>query len=301
MRKPAKVDMLRSSWDNREVRILVTGASGTLGSALCQILQEKHEVIRLKRADLDLSRTGEIIPVITSLVPEIIIHTAAMTDVDACEENPEEAYAVNWLGTLFLARAASTIGAIFLYISTDYVFDGEKGNYMEHDPTNPIQAYGRSKLFGEIAVRENAEKHYIIRTSWVYGPGGRNFLSRLPAFPAGSELKVVADQVNRPTYSLDLADMIGRFIALNPPWGIYHITGSGETTPHGFSTAVNELFGRGFELTPVPGDQFKRPARRPRNTTLSNFALERGLGLKMPDWRDGLRRYAEWWKKSGKS
>jgi len=298
--KPAKVDMLNGPWDNKEVKILVTGASGTLGSALCEILKEKYQVLPLKRADLELSRSAEIIPVVTSLKPEIIIHTAAITDVDSCEENPGEAYTVNWLATMFLSRAAAELDATLLYISTDYVFDGERGNYMEHDPVNPIQVYGKSKLYGEIAVKENAEKHYIIRTSWVYGPGGRNFLSRLPGFPAGSELKVVADQTNKPTYSLDLAAMISRFIDLNPPWGIYHVTGSGETTPYGFASLVNELFGKEFELRPVSRKEFKRPARRPVNTTLSNFALERGLGLKMPDWQDGLRRFAEWWKKSEK-
>ncbi len=282
------------------MRILVTGANGTLGSALIEVLSSKHEVVGLTRKDLDLELFEQTIPKVTGISPDLIIHTAAYTDVDGCEKQPDKAYRINWLGTLFLSQAALNLDIPIVYISTDYVFDGEKGNYLEHDHVNPIQVYGRSKLYGELAVLQNAPKHYIVRTSWVYGPRGRNFFSKLPILAReNSYLRVVNDQVNCPTYSYDLAEMLSKFIELKPPFGIYHITGRGATTPFEFTKFFVETAGLDTNLQPVKSESFKRPARRPKNTTLKNFALEMGLGLSMPHWKDGVRRFVEWLRRSG--
>jgi dTDP-4-dehydrorhamnose reductase len=225
--------------------------------------------------------------------PDTVIHCAAFTAVDDCELQPELAFKVNAEGTRNLARACRTRGIPILYLSTDYVFDGEKPEpYLETDRPNPLNVYGRTKLAGEEGVKELAARFWIVRVSWLFGPWGRNFVRAiLDQAHTGLPLRVVADQVGAPTYTMDLAEKI-EAIFTGAEGGIYHVTNQGYCSWFEFAKEILRQAGLDHvTVSPIPSSAAGRRARRPRNSRLANTRLEgSGLGL-LPVWKDAVRSY----------
>lgn len=275
-------------------RVLVTGAAGMLGHQVVQACPENWDVQGVDIDDFDITSIRETLERVKSLAPEAIINCAAMTDVDGCEDRFEEAYRINGIGAGNLARAASEVGAEILHVSTDYVFNGEKrSEYYEDDPVCPKSGYGRSKLAGETFVRANNLRHWIVRTQWLYGPKGKNFVDSISK--AGKEkdrLEVVDDQVGCPTYSRDLAAELVRIAMHGPPYGLYHCSNNGSCSWFEFAKKILALEGLDrVEVAPITSDKLKRPAKRPHHSVLRNFHLEMTLGDRMRSWEEALEDY----------
>ena len=264
-----------------------------LGRDLVARLGGRHEVIPLPRAEADLTDRAAVMRAMDARRPEFVIHAAAFTAVDECERQPDLAFRVNAEGTRHVALACRQLGIPMLYISTDYVFDGEKSEpYIESDPPNPLNVYGKSKLEGERSVIELVERYWIVRTSWLFGPFGRNFVSAiLDQARAGRPLRVVDDQFGAPTYTVDLAAKLEELVADSEP-GIYHVTNQGYCSWFQFAQEILRQAGLGETLIdPVLSSTLDRPARRPKNSRLANVRLEEsGVDLLGP-WRDALRRH----------
>ena len=277
------------------MRILLTGRSGQIGSALEHALAPLGEVIAVDRAGLDLRDADAIKRKIGGLKPAIIVNAAAYTAVDRAEQEERLAFEVNSQGAKELARQAKSIDALLIHFSTDYVFDGEKAlPYVEADAPNPLNAYGRSKLEGERAVAASGCRHFIFRASWVYGPTGRNFLRTiLAAARSRPDLRVVDDQRGAPTSSQEIAAAVARILAipdiLRKPGGVYHLSAAGQTSWYGFARAILEDAGLKTPVAPIRSDQYPTAARRPKNSLLDNTQLFRAFGVALPDWRQGLR------------
>jgi len=275
------------------VRVMVTGAAGMLGRAVAaEFTRRQAEVIPLTRADLDITDLGRVRKVIESSKPEIIINCAAYTNVDGAETEPHRAYLVNGLGPRNLAVACREAGAALAHISTDYVFDGDKPDaYTIHDHPRPLNIYGSSKLWGERALSIIAGSCYLVRTSWLFGPGGNNFITTM--LRLGEErgsVQVVNDQKGCPTYTVDLARAIAD-LSVSGCFGVYHITNRGNTTWYGFAKEIFTRKGLHIDLTPCDTPAMKRPARRPRNSVLDPFPLEETTGYLLSAWEDALARY----------
>jgi dTDP-4-dehydrorhamnose reductase len=273
------------------MKILVTGAKGMLGTDLCARLGREHEVIGWDIKELDITDTGGV-SAICALQPELIAHCAAFTNVDGCEREPEKAYKVNTLGTWNVARAALQCQAALLYISTDFVFDGEKGEpYDEFDRPNPIGVYGRSKFAGEELVRQLLTRYFIVRTSWLFGENGKNFVSTIwEQAKKGGPLRIVSDQVGRPTYTVDLAEAIADLIA-NPLYGIYHVTNSGECSWSQFAEEIVRQAGLKSAVIPISSAEWDTPTRRPKDSRLRHLALEMQGKDNLRSWPEALRDY----------
>jgi len=271
------------------MRIVVTGAYGQLGRSLQDVLVG-HEILLVDLPEYDVTQPG-IIGTIEGYQPEVVIHAGALTDVDACELDPDAAYSVNALGTRNVAVACQRCDAPMVYISTDYVFDGDKeGPYLEFEEPNPINVYGRSKLAGELLVRDLLSRFYVVRTAWVYARGGNNFVAKILAL-AGEreELSVVTTEVGSPTYAPDLAEAIVRLIEY-PLYGIYHLVNEGSCSRYEFARKILELAGKsGFPLHPAQA--YDRPTRVPANSTLRNFCAATQLGIRLRPWEEALRSY----------
>lgn len=283
------------------VAVLVTGACGMLGSRVCEALKGKHTVVPTDVLPgceaLDIADTGSVFDVINRVRPEMVIHCAAMTDVDGCEREPDTAHKINAVGTWNLACACASMDCPIAYVSTDYVFDGEKGEaYTEFDKPNPTSAYGASKLAGEEAVRQLCPKHYVVRTSWVFAPTHKNFaLSILKAAtpsPAPSqgerekELRVVADQIGSPTYAKDLAEFLGGLVG-SPLYGTYHFTNAGSCSWFEFAQAILNAAGKTqVKIVPITTEEWPTPTKRPKYSVLRHYRMEL-LG------RDGARPWQE--------
>ncbi|MCX4274514.1 MAG: dTDP-4-dehydrorhamnose reductase [Candidatus Gastranaerophilales bacterium] len=277
------------------MKVLVTGAKGMLGQDLCPIFEDAGMfVIETDVENLDITDFKAAENFITNARPQIIVHLAAYTNVDGAETDREKADLINHKAAENLARISKKTGAILIYVSTDYVFDGTKTEpYLPNDPVNPLSVYGKTKALGETAVIENAEKYYIARTSWLYGINGKNFIEiMLKLGKAGKEIKVVNDQTGSPTYTVDLA--LGILKLLNKPFGIYHISGEGETTWYDFA---NEIFTQAdikADLAPVSTEEYtkgqnKVVAIRPKYSTLQN-------SVPMRHWKEALQSYLEYRK-----
>jgi dTDP-4-dehydrorhamnose reductase len=223
---------------------------------------------------------------------DAVIHAAAMTAVDRCETEFDLAMATNRDGTGHVASLASERGATMVYLSTDYVFDGTKsGAYLEDDPPKPINAYGRSKLAGEEVTRAIAKKHLTVRTSWVFGEGGANFVDAIAEkLNRGEAPEVVTDQRGSPTYARDLARGIEKLLRLGTV-GTVHVTNSGETTWHGFAVEIAHYLGSPLPVRETTSDRFVRPAPRPKNSVLSGDRFRALTGESLPSWQDALHDY----------
>jgi len=273
------------------LKILVTGAKGMLGSDLLPLLEQEHKVIGVDIDNYDLTSI-EAIQKIQEVSPELVLHLAAYTDVDGCETNAELSYATNAIATRNVSLACQKMRAAMVYISTDYVFDGEKkGPYFEFDSPNPINVYGQTKLAGEYFVSHLLNRFYIVRTAWLYGRKGRNFVDTiLKHAQKKEELRVVDDQVGSPTYTKDLAKALVKLIRSNL-FGIYHLTNSGSCSWHEFAKAILKLAGLETKVIPTKSEQYVRPARRPKNSVLSNFCWLQAFKEPLRPWEEALKDY----------
>jgi dTDP-4-dehydrorhamnose reductase len=276
------------------VRWLITGAHGQLGTDLRAALAADPgaEVRGLGSAELDITDRSAIAAAVTAFAPDVIVNAAAYTAVDLAESEEERAFAVNATGPALLAAQAARSGARLIQVSTDYVFDGTATSpYPTDAPTNPQSAYGRTKLAGELAVRELAPEHgYVVRTSWVYGAAGQNFVKTMARLERSHPtVSVVADQTGSPTWSRDLAEHLIELATSGRPAGTYHCRGAGETTWHGLTQAIfSELGADPQRVLPTTTDRFPRPAPRPAYSVLSDSEwLAAGLSPMM-GWRDAL-------------
>jgi dTDP-4-dehydrorhamnose reductase len=273
------------------MRVLITGAAGQLGHDLQQAFGDAgDDVTALGRGDLDVTDRDAVRAAVEAATPQVVVHSAAFTKVDACETEPETAWAVNTTGSWWVAQACERIGATMVYLSTDYVFDGTNGRpYTEYDQVNPQSIYGRSKEAGEQKVRETLDDHYIVRTSWVHGAHGGNFAKTM--LRLGRErgaVSVVDDQTGAPTFTFDLAPQIRRLVETGCT-GTYHLTNAGHCTWFEFARAIFELAGLGVDLTPTDTATFAAPAPRPLHSVLDNL-MARQIGLPpMPTWESSLK------------
>jgi len=264
-----------------------------LGRDLVSCLESRHCVLPLTRKEGDITDPRLVDRAFDKAEPDIVIHCAAFTAVDDCELQPELAFKVNAEGTRNVARACGKRGIPILYLSTDYVFDGEKPEpYVETDTPRPLNVYGRTKLAGEEGVKELAARFWIVRVSWLFGPWGRNFVRAiLDQAHTGRPLRVVADQVGAPTYTMDLAEKI-EAIFTQAQGGIYHVTNQGYCSWFEFAQEILHQAGLDhITVSPIPSSALDRCARRPPNSRLANTRLEAsGLGL-LPAWKDAVGAY----------
>lgn len=285
-------------------RILLTGKNGQVGWELQRSLASLGRVVSLDAHALNLADADEIRRTVREVAPHIIVNPAAYTAVDKAESEPELAYAVNGVAPGVLAEEARRCGAFLVHYSTDYVFDGSKTRaYLEDDETNPLSVYGKSKLAGEQAIRAVSVDHLILRTSWVYGMRGRNFLlTMLRLARERNELNIVADQIGAPTWCRSLAEVTAQMLAqFYAPGsadddrrrlvGTYHLTSSGSTSWHGFAAEIIRLAGivPAPHLEAIPSSGYPTPAVRPQNSVLSNDKLYRAFGLQAGEWLDNLQ------------
>ncbi len=275
------------------MKILLTGSKGQVGSALVPALAPLGEVRAFDRQGLDLLDPRSIGRSVAEVKPAVIVNAAAYTAVDRAEGERDAAFAVNSQAVKELAREARSANALLIHFSTDYVFDGEKSSpYVETDATNPLGAYGQSKLGGERAVEASGCRYIIFRTSWVYAPRGRNFVHAIiAAAKAKPELRVVDDQRGAPTSSVAIAAAVAQVLA-NPGHGeksgIYHLSAGGATTWHGFAAAILQSKDLKTPLVAIRSDEFPVAARRPKNSLLDNSKIGAAFGVAMPDWRQSL-------------
>lgn len=275
------------------MKVLVTGTRGQLGYDVVERLKELNiEHMGVDKEEFDLTDEKETKEFIKSYKPEVVVHCAAYTAVDRAEDEKELCYAVNVLGTKYVAGACKEIDAKMVYISTDYVFDGEKEEpYEVDDEPNPINYYGLTKYLGEREVQNILEKYFIVRISWVFGKNGSNFVKTMLRLGQGrKELRVVCDQVGSPTYTYDLAKLLCEMIQTDK-YGIYHATNEGYCSWYEFACEIFKVAGMDVKVTPIKSDEYPTKAKRPANSRLSKKRLElMGFNL-LPHWRDALKRY----------
>jgi dTDP-4-dehydrorhamnose reductase len=272
------------------MRIVITGSAGQLGLALQATLQGQ-QLLLLDLPEHDLTDFAQTQHRIAAFQPEVVIHSAAFTNVDLCESQPETAYRVNALATQNVALACQECRSVMLYVSTDYVFDGSKSEpYWEWDVPNPQSVYARSKLAGEQITRSLLNRFYIVRTAWLYSRGGKNFVASVLRLAAErEELQFVTDEVGSPTYAPDLAEAISRLI-VRPLYGVYHLTNTGVCSRYEWAKAILEMAGRpDYPLLPTYG--YQRAARVPARCELRNFCAAAQLGITLRPWRDALADY----------
>jgi len=273
--------------------LAVTGAQGQLGRAVARQAAGRGWLVAGCDVDtVDLRSRDQVEAWFGRHRPGVVVNCAAYTAVDAAESDAETARAVNATAVGVLADLADRVGALLVQVSTDYVFDGLAGRpYREDDPTSPRSVYGRTKLEGE-RFANRAGHHLIVRTAWLYGHGGRNFVEAIRnQIDSGRDhLRVVADQRGCPTTCDDLAEAILDLVAVDAT-GVFHAVNSGETTWHGLASAIVEVLGAGVEVKPVATGEFPTVAPRPAYSVLDTGRLEARLGRRMPEWRDALERY----------
>ena len=275
------------------MKVVVTGAAGMLARALLpQLSAAGHEVRTLGRAEADVTRFPMLRAAVEAFAPQWVVHLAAFTRVDDCERDVDLAFRVNGLGARNAALAAAACDAALLTISTDYVFDGRGSRpYREYDAAAPMSVYGRSKWAGEEAVREVAPRHVIVRTAWLYGAGGANFVdSILRKARHGEPLAVVNDQRGSPTWTQDLATALVRLVAAGE-FGTYHCTNGGDCTWHDLAVHVVKRAGHDVPVQRIATKELARPAPRPAYSVLDTSWCEHVTGMKMPHWKDAVDRY----------
>ncbi len=290
-------------------KILLTGVNGQVGHALKTQLPQ-HELIALSREQLDLTKVHDIKRIVREIKPDLIINPAAYTAVDKAESQPELAYAINATAVQILAEEAARSNAALIHFSTDYVYDGSKtGAYIETDAVNPVSVYGKSKLAGEDAIRAVGLPHLILRTSWVYGAYGKNFLKTILRLAAERDaLRIVDDQFGAPTSSNSIAAAVAELVNIWRPEekyqiGTYHFTNAGNTTWHAFSCAIVTEYNRLANekrwpilkaevenIAAITTLDYPTPAARPCNSCLDNSKLKQTFGIVLPIWQQGLQQ-----------
>jgi dTDP-4-dehydrorhamnose reductase len=275
------------------MRIAVTGAGGQLGRELLGVIRgAEHQAVAVDRARCDIAEAGAARRLLDDHRPDAVVNCAAWTDVDGAESSPDEAYRANALGPRLLGAACHAAGVRLCHISTDFVFDGEGDEPLdEWAPTRPLAVYGASKLAGECEVRSLCADHLIVRTAWLFGQDGPNFvLTILRLARRRSELRVVADQRGSPTWTGHLAPALLRLLEIGAP-GTYHLTGGGTASRHQLAAAIVEEAGLPTAIIPVGSEEFPLPARRPAFAVLDNRAWRLLGEPPLPDWREGVRAY----------
>jgi len=287
------------------MRLLITGARGQLGQELLHILEcgkseigavsplyKGAEIVAADVGEFDITDRNAVASFVNNGKPDIVINCAAITNVDACECNGQAAMRVNSIGVRNLASAAQGVAAKFLHVSTDYVFSGDATEpYCEWDATAPKTVYGKSKLLGENFARGFCDRTFVVRTAWLYGRHGGNFVKTiLKNIREKGSLKVVNDQRGNPTNANDLAHHILK-LAVTEEYGIYHCTGSGECSWYDFAAKIVELAGIEGEVNPCTTEEFPRPAPRPVYSSLQNLMLSCTVGDEMRPWEDALASF----------
>lgn len=277
------------------MRIVVIGSTGQLGTDLMKVLGKKHQAIGLTHREIEVS-DGNSCQIIKDYRPEIVVNTAAFHKTDQCEEEPMKTFLVNAVGAKNVAEVSKETGAVTVFISTDYVFDGSKSEpYTEDDVPNPINTYGISKLAGELYTRKNP-KHYVVRVASLFGAAGAsgkggNFIETMIAKAKGNEpIKVVDDMWMSPTYTKDAAETIKKIIELNVPYGVYHATNSGYCSWFEFAKEIFNMTGLNPNLTPIKTNQLQMKAQRPQFSALKSTKLPQH-GITMRSWKEALREY----------
>ncbi|VVE55701.1 dTDP-4-dehydrorhamnose reductase [Pandoraea capi] len=286
-------------------RILLTGATGQVGWELARCLQGMGDVHAPGRHEMDLLDTDSVARTLRDFAPDLIVNPAAYTAVDRAETDEAAAYQVNAVVPGIMAEEAKRLGALVVHYSTDYVFDGTSSTpYREDEPTNPQNAYGRTKLAGEAAIAASGANHLVLRTSWVYGTRGANFLLTVQRLARErDELRIVADQYGAPTWCRTIAELTSQVLVQGLTetgvdadfWrergGLYHLTAAGQTTWHGFTEAILDVSAseKRPNVVAIPTSAYPLPAKRPAYSILDNDKLARNFGVRAPDWRDALQ------------
>lgn len=271
-----------------ESKILILGAKGMLGQELKNVFQGDG-LTCWDKEEIDISNRDEVKEKINKLKPKIIINVAAYTNVDEAEKNKELVFKINGEAVGFLAEVSSKIDAILVHYSTDYVFDGnKKEGYKEDDePKNPLNIYGQSKLLGEKLLKDNTKKYYLIRTSWLFGRNGKNFVEIiLNLAQKQKEFKVVDDQYGRPTYALDLAKKTKEILEKQKPFGVYHVTNKKTTNWYEFAKKILEVCNINKKIELCKSEEFSSPAKRPEYSILLNTKLDH-----LRNWEEALKDY----------
>lgn len=276
-------------------RIMLTGKNGQVGWELQRTLATLGEVIALNRQELDLSNPEQIRAMVRQIRPSLIVNAAAYTAVDKAEEEPELAMAVNGIAPGILAEEGKRVGAAIVHYSTDYVFDGTKTTpYTEDDEPNPINVYGRTKLEGERAVQAVGAAHLIVRTSWVYGLRGRNFLlTILRLSKEQGEIRVVDDQIGSPTWSRMISQATAQVLATGESaftqnGGVYHVSARGKTSWYGFAMEIMSNFESAAKLIPISSMEYSAAAARPVYSVLANKRVSKAFGVSTWAWERAL-------------
>ena len=279
------------------MKILITGANGMLAKSVIKRL-EGNELICTDVEELDITNQDAVIKFVEKIKPEYIINCAAYTAVDKAETAGEIVEKINADGPTNLAKAAKQVGAVLVHISTDYVFGGNldiEKVYKEDDKKEPVTVYGITKLHGEEKIQENTDKYYIFRTAWLYGDGNNFVRTMLKLGKLKDEISVVCDQHGSPTYTEDLANIIGEAIEKKIPYGVYHATNEGYTTWYDFTKAIFEFTGTICNVNPVSTEEYIEmmqitQAKRPKNSQMSKEKLKKA-GINVVEWEGALKRY----------
>lgn len=276
------------------MKVLITGANGKLGQTLGEVLAVEHTVVRAGRYDgadvhLELTDFAGVKATITQVQPDVVINSAAWTDVDGCARDPERAIAINGFGARHLAIASAGVGAAIVQISSNEVFDGQlKRPYYEYDQRNPVNPYGYSKYVGERAVVEVNPRHYVVRTAWLFAYGGRNFIHAiLNAANAGKALRVVTDEVANPTYNDDLAQAVAQLITTGN-YGTYHLVNEGVASRYQFARYVLDNTGhQATPIEPISRHSWSRPSIPPLYAGMANLAAAQ-IGIQLRPWQSAV-------------
>lgn len=272
------------------MRILVTGANGQLGQAVAR-QAGSHELVLADRRRLDITDEAAVRMMMREVKPQAVIHCAAYTNVDGAESDADGTFRVNVIGAQNIAAGCLEQQARLVYVSTDYVFDGQAASaYREFDPVNPQTVYGRTKFQGEQMVRQILGRHYIVRTAWLYGEGSNFVRTMLQLAKEHKELRIVNDQTGTPTSTTDLAKVIYQLLA-SDSYGTYHATCQGQCTWYQFACEIFKQAGKEISVVPVDSGEFPRPAKRPAYSVLDNYMLRMAIGDPMRQWQAALQEY----------
>lgn len=288
------------------MKVLITGCNGQVGHCLVQQLSGKAQLLALDVSELDITDKDQVIKTVSEFKPDFIINAAAHTAVDKAESEEALSYAINCDGPRYLAEAAHLVGGVMLHISTDYVFSGNKtGQYNEKDVTNPQSVYGKTKLAGELAVAQACSRHIILRTAWVFGEHGNNFVkTMLRLGKERNELSIVGDQFGGPTFAGDIAAALiviaEKIQTGNEEWGVYHFSGVPHVSWFEFAEAIfSEAYTQGvisnkLKLSTITTDKYPTAARRPENSKLDCQKIKDTFGVEPSNWQLAIKRIKEY-------
>lgn len=282
---------LKLQLNYKTMKILILGAKGMLGNELAKVFsdEEKYKVTLWDRDELDITDKKAVEEKLSALLPDVVINSAAYTAVDRAESEEELVYKINAYAVGYLAEISKEIGAMLVHFSTDYVFDGEnsEGYVEDYTERNPATVYGGSKKLAEEKIEKSGSEYYIVRTQWLFGSSGKNFIETMIGLASeGRDLRVVNDQFGSPTYAKDLAERVKGLIEENRPSGIYHITNSNTCNWYEFAVKIFELAGMNPNITPVDSAEFASAAKRPKYSMLINTKLP-----PLRSWEDALQAY----------